>query len=126
MLGILRRSRRRKRRNNGRISKKNIISNVVTLPHENVRLQHQLKLNELKLKVRKIERNTIKHFNKNISNSVKVNFRQLVEALPQVIQSGQICKDRKQRRREIFKRTRGKGLKVKKTNWNLYSYVRCN
>ena len=127
MLGILRGSKRRKRR-----SKSSSVDNVVkvqTLKNlfspAKVRLEPIKHNIDLIKKVKRVERNTINHFKKNINSNVKVNFKQLVKALPKVVQTNQICKDRKERRREIFKKTKGKGMRVKKTNWNLYSYIRC-
>lgn len=127
MLGILRGSKRRKRR-----SKASSVDNVVkvqTLKNlfspAKVRLEPIKHNIDLIKKVKRVERNTINHFKKNINSNVKVNFKQLVKALPKVVQTNQICKDRKERRREIFKKTKGKGMRVKKTNWNLYSYIRC-
>lgn len=124
MLRVFKHSKRRKRRNQAFNSVRNIVKFQTLKPLEKVRLEIPNK--KLEFKVKKIERNTLRHFNKNINSNIKVDFRQLVEALPKVIRTGQICKDRRERRREIFRRTRGKGLKVKKTNWNLYSYVRCS
>lgn len=127
MIGILRGSKRRKRR-----SKASNVDNVVkvqTLKNlfspVKVRLEPIKQNIDLIKKVKRVERNTINHFKKNINSNVKVNFKQLVKALPKVVKTNQICKDRKERRREIFKKTKGKGMRVKKTNWNLYSYIRC-
>lgn len=37
----------------------------------------------------------------------------------------EICRARKARRDEIMKRTKGKGLKIKKANWTASSFLQC-
>lgn len=126
MLGILRRSRRRKRTRTSRpaLTTSVIFKNTnAIIPSKKVRLVFKppppLKPKQIS-KVRKLT----------LSSAIKKNIEHkspsyIIKDFKNDVRLGLVCKRRKDLRRKVFKISRGKGMKVKKTNWSLESFVRC-
>lgn len=129
---LFRKSRRRK----SAASKRNSVRlRVAVLRHPQARKRKILEINRLgRLDALKLSRSVPdnrfgelnlyhkKYPNKNLDkpknlrhNSINLRFDL----------DSEICKARKERRKEIMKKTRGRGMRVKNALWNVASFIQC-